>query len=182
VSADYDILSLLNTVVGGGPTGRLFLNLREDKGWTYGAYSSLDTPRHRGVWSVSTEIRADVTPQAVGEILNEIGRLQSELVPEKEFSDKKRSLVAGYALSLETPATILNNYITSRRYNLPADYWEKYPERIMAITREQVQAAAKKYFDPTRVQIVVVGDGSKIGEGLKKFGTVEVYDTEGRRK
>jgi predicted Zn-dependent peptidase len=182
VSADYDILSLLNTVVGGGPTGRLFLNLREEKGWTYGAYSSLSTPRYRGDWSASTEIRGDVTTQAVGEILNEIGRLQGELVPEKEFSDKKRSLVASYALSLETPTAILGNYITSRRYNLPADYWDKYPERIMAITREQVQAAAKKYLDPTRVQIVVVGDGSKIGEGLKKFGTVEVYDTEGRRK
>ena len=181
-SADYDILSLLNAVIGGGPTGRLFLNLREEKGWTYGAYSTLDTPRHRGVWSASTEIRGDVTTEAVGEILGEIRRLQSELVPEKEFSDKKRSLVASYALSLESPATILSNYITSRRYNLPADYWDKYPERIMAITREQVQAAAKKYLDPAHVQIVAVGDGAKIGESLKKFGTVEVYDTEGRRK
>jgi predicted Zn-dependent peptidase len=180
--ADYDVLGLLNAVIGGGPTGRLFLNLREEKGWTYGASSALNTPRHRGDWSASTEIRGDVTTQAVGEILGEIRRLQSELVPEKEFSDKKRSLVAGYALSLESPATILSNYITSRRYNLPADYWDKYPERIMAITREQVQAAAKKYLDPARVQIVAVGDGAKIGESLKKFGTVEVYDTEGRRK
>jgi predicted Zn-dependent peptidase len=182
VSSDYDVFNLLNSVIGGGPTGRLFLNLREEKGWTYGAYSGLTAPRFRGDWSASTEIRGDVTGQAVGEILNEIGRLQSELVPEKEFGDKKRSLVASFALSLETPTAILSNYVTSRRYNLPADYWDKYPERIMAITREQVQAAAGKYLDLKRVQIVAVGDGTKIGEGLKKFGTVEVYDTEGRKK
>jgi zinc protease len=181
-SADYDVFSLLNAVIGGGPTGRLFLNLREEKGWTYGAYSGLSAPRFRGEWSASTEIKADVTDKAVGEILNEVGRLRTEFVPDKEFGDKKRSLVAGYALSLETPAAILSNYITSRRYNLPADYWDRYPERIMAITREQVEAAAQKYLDAKRLQIVAVGDGTKIGEGLKKFGTVEVYDTEGRRK
>jgi zinc protease len=181
-SADYDVFNLLNTVIGGGPTGRLFLNLREEKGWTYGAYSGLTAPRFRGDWSASTEIRGDVTGQAVGEILNEVGRLRTEPIPEKEFGDKKRSLVASYALSLETPTVILSNYITSRRYGLPADYWDKYPERIMAITRDQIQAAAKKYLDVTRVQIVAVGDGAKIGEGLKKFGTVEVYDTEGRKK
>ena len=180
--ADYDVLGLLNAVIGGGPTGRLFLNLREEKGWTYGAYSSLSAPRYRGDWSASTEIRGDVSAQAVGEILGEIRRLQSELVPEKEFSDKKRSLVASFALSLETPATILNNYITSRRYNLPADYWDRYPSGSWRSRREQVQAAAKKYLDPARLQIVAVGDGAKIGEGLKKFGAVEVYDTEGRRK
>ena len=113
---EYDILSMFNTVIGSGPTGRLFLNLREEKGWTYGAYSSLDTPRYRGSWSAQTEIRGDVTASAIEEILNEIKRVQTEPVPDKEFLDKKRSLVAGFALSLESPGTILNNYITSRIY------------------------------------------------------------------
>ena len=76
--------------------------------------------------------------------------MRTEPIPDKEFLDKKRSLVASFALSLETPAAILNNYVTSRRYNLPADYWDKYPERMMAITKEQVQAAAVKYLDPAR--------------------------------
>ena len=70
---------------------------------------------------------------------------------------------------------------TSRLYNLPADYWDKYPERITAITKEQVQAAAQKYLDPGHLQIVAVGDGKKIGESLKKFGPVEVYNTEGKK-
>ncbi len=181
-SPDYDVFSLLNAIIGGGPTGRLFLNLREEKGWTYGAYSGLTAPRFRGDWSAQTEIKGDVTDKAVGEILNEVKRTRTEPIPDKEFLDKKRSLVASFALSLETPAAILNNYVTSRRYKLPADYWDKYPERLMAITKEQVQAAAVKYLDPARLQVVAVGDGKKIGEGLKQFGAVEIYDLDGKIK
>jgi zinc protease len=179
-SPDYDVLQLLNAIIGGGPTGRLFLNLREEKGWTYGAYSGLTAPRFRGDWSAQTEIKGEVTDQAVREILSEVKRTRTEPIPEKEFLDKKRSLVASFALSLETTGSILNNYITSRRYKLPADYWDKYPERMMAVTREQVQAAAVKYLDPVRLHIVAVGDGKKIGEGLKQFGTVEIYDADGK--
>ncbi|MFO7694983.1 MAG: pitrilysin family protein, partial [Vicinamibacterales bacterium] len=181
-SPDYEVFSLLNAIIGGGPTGRLFLNLREEKGWTYGAYSGLTAPRFRGDWAAQTEIKGDVTDKAVSEILNEVKRTRTEPIPDKEFLDKKRSLVASFALSLETPAAILNNYVTSRRYKLPADYWDKYPERLMAITKEQVQAAAVKYLDPARLQIVAVGDGKKIGEGLKQFGAVEVYDLDGKIK
>ena len=89
-------------------------------------------------------------------------------------------MVASFALSLESPTAILSNYMTSWLYQLPADYWDKYPERVMAITEQQVQAAAKKYFDPSRLQIVAVGEGKVIGDILKKFGTVDVYDTEGK--
>jgi predicted Zn-dependent peptidase len=181
-SPDYDVMTLVNAIIGGGPTGRLFLNLREEKGWTYGAYSGLSAPRYRGDWSAQTEIKGDVTDKAVGEILGEVKRIRTEPVPDKEFMDKKRSLVASFALSLETPSAILNNYVTSRRYNLPADYWDKYPERLMAITREQVQAAAQKYLDPARLQVVAVGDGAKIADGLKQFGTVTVYDVDGKPK
>lgn len=181
-SPDYDVLSMLNTVVGGGATGRLFLNLREEKGWTYGAYSNLSAPTYRGSWQAQTEIRADVTEGAISEILNEINRLRSEPVSEKELQEKKRLLVAGFALSLESPGTILSNYITVRRYGLPSDYWDRYPERIMAITQQQIQAAANKYLDPSRIQIIAVSDGKRIGESLKKFGTVVTYDTEGKLK
>jgi predicted Zn-dependent peptidase len=181
-SPDYDVISLLSSIIGGGPTGRLFLNLREEKGWTYGAYTSLSTPRFIGDWSAQTEIKGDVTDKAVSEILNEVKRTRTEPIPDKEFLDKKRSLVASFALSLETPASILSNYITSRRYNLAADYWDKYPERMMAVTKEQTLAAAVKYLDPARLHIVAVGDAKKIGDGLKQFGLVEVYDTDGKIK
>jgi zinc protease len=181
-SPDYDVLSVLNAVIGGGPTGRLFLNLREEKGWTYGAYSSLDAPRYRGAWLVQTEIRGDVTIEAIDEILSEIKRIGNEIVDDQEFRDKKRSLVAAFALSLESPGTILSNYVMSRRYGFPEDYWDRYPDRIMAVTREQVQAAAKKYLDPANLQIIAVGDGAKLGEKLEKFGPVTIFDTEGKIK
>ncbi|HEY3382926.1 MAG TPA: pitrilysin family protein [Vicinamibacterales bacterium] len=179
-SSDYDVLSVTNAIIGGGPTGRLFLNLREEKGYTYGAYSRMSTPRYRGDWGASTQVRTDVTEPALTEILKEVARLRDERIPDKEFQDKKRSLVANFALSLETPSAILGNYVTSWAYGMPADYWDKYPERIMAITQDQIQAAARKYFDSTRLQIVAVGDGKKIGEGLKKFGTLDIYDTDGK--
>jgi len=179
-SADYDVLSLVDSIIGGGPTGRLFLNLREDKGFTYGAYSGLRAPRYRGDWTASTSVRTEVTEAALTEIMREIDRTRNEPVPDKEFQDKKRSLVASFALSLESPGSILGNYITSWMYGLPADYWDKYPDRVMAITKDQVQTIAKKYLDPGRLQVVAVGDGKKIAEGLKKFGKVETFDTEGR--
>ncbi|MGE5362436.1 MAG: M16 family metallopeptidase [Bacteroidales bacterium] len=180
---DYDVLQILNAVIGGGPTGRLFLNLREDKGWTYGAYSGFNgSRRYRGDWSASTEIKGDVTEQAVGEILNELNLTRTQPVPDKELTAKKRSAVASFALSLESPNGIMSRYIESYIYKLPADYWDKYPERVMAVGADQVQAAAKKYLDASRLQIVAVGDGKKIGEGLKKYGTVVVYDTEGKVK
>jgi zinc protease len=179
-SPDYDVLSLTNNIIGGGPTGRLFLNLREEKGFTYGAYSSVAAMRYRGYWLASTSVRTEVTEPALGEIVKEIARMRDEPIPAKEFQDKKRSMVASFALSLESPIAILSNYVTSWLYQLPADYWDKYPERVMAITEQQVQAAAKKYFDPSRIQIVAVGEGKVIGDILKKFGTVEVYDTEGK--
>lgn len=179
-SPDYDVLSLANNIIGGGPTGRLFLNLREEKGFTYGAYSNVAAWRYRGYWLASTSVRTEVTEPALTEMVKEIARLRDEPIPAKEFQDKKRSMVAGFALSLESPTAILSNYITSWLYQLPADYWDKYPERVMAITEQQVQATSKKYFDPGRIQIVAVGEGKVIGDILKKFGKVEVYDTDGK--
>ena len=179
-SPDYDVARLADTIIGGGPSGRLFLNLREDKGYTYGAYSRMTTLRYRGDWSASAEVRTEVTEPALTEMMKEIARMRDERIPDKEFADKKRSLVASFALSLESPGAILSNYIVSYIYKLPADYWDKYPARVMAITQDQVQAVAKKYLDASRLQIVAVGDGKKIAEGLKKFGKVETFDAEGK--
>lgn len=179
-SPEYDVLEVTNAVIGGGPTGRLFLNLREDKGFTYGAYSNVSAPRYCGYWLASTSVRTEVTEAALREIVNEIARLRDQPTPAQEFENQKRSLVASFALSLESPSAILSNYITSWLYKLPADYWDRYPDRVMAVTPAQVQAAARKYFDPARLQIVAVGEGKVIGPALKKFGNVEVYDTEGK--
>jgi zinc protease len=180
-SPDYDVLRVLNEVIGAGPTGRLFLNLREDKGWTYGAYSSVTASTFRGDWVARAEVRTDVTEGAVRETLAEMALLRDQPLTESALQDKKRLLVAGFALSLESPDAMLANYVQRWLYTLPADYWDKYPDRVMAVTSASIQAAARKYFDPSKLQIVVVGDGAKLGDVLKKFGTVETYDTEGKK-
>ncbi len=180
-SPDYDIVTVMNAIIGGGPTGRLFTDLREEKGYTYGAYSNISALQYRGSWSASMDVRTEVTEPALRDLMAEIARMRDEAVPAKEFADKKRGVVSSFALQLESPSAVLSNYISSRLYKLPADYWDKLPNRIDAVTQEQVQAAAKKYLDPSRLQIVVVGDASKIAESLKQFGTVETYDTNGKK-
>lgn len=178
---DYFALTVLNKVIGGGPTGRLFRHLREDKGYTYGAYSSIDAPRFRGVWVADTEVRTEVTEPALTDLLDELRQARDERVPAKELADAKRSLIAAFALTLESPQTLLGNAVTRYRYNLPADYWDQYSQRISAIGDADVQAMAKKYLDPSRLQIVAVGNAEGVGRALRKLGPVEVYDAEGRR-
>jgi zinc protease len=179
---DYDALQLMNAVVGAGPTGRLFTHLREEKGYTYGAFSGMTAGRFKGTWLAQTDVRSEVTEPALTDLMDELRQIRDVTVPAKELADKKRSLVASFALSLESPPAVLNYYITRWLYNLPADYWDKYPERVMAVNAAQVQAMAKKYLDPKNVQIIAVGDGKKVEETLRKFGTLEVYNTEGQKR
>ncbi len=178
---DYDVLQVMNKIIGGGPTGRLFMHLREDKGYTYGAYSQLSPTRYRGDWQASTEVRTEVTDPALRDLLAELTTMREQAVPEKDLQIAKRSMVASFALSLESPQQILGYYTTRWLFRLPADYWDKYPERVMGVSAAQVQAASKKYLDPARVQVVAVGDASKVQEILAKYGPLEVYDTEGKK-
>jgi zinc protease len=178
-NADYDVMSVMDKIIGGGPIGRLFLHLREDKGYTYGATSALDARQHRGDWSASTSVRTEVTGPALRDLLDEVRQLREIPVSDQELLDAKRSMVASFALSLESPAQLLNLYLTQWRYKLPADYWDRYGERVMAVTKEQVQATARQYLAQDRLQIVVVGDPAHVVEALKTLGPVEAYDENG---
>jgi zinc protease len=178
---DYFALAVLNKVIGGGPTGRLFRHLREEKGYTYGASSTVAASRFRGVWVADTEVRTEVTEPALTDLLDELRQAREVPVPATELADSKRSIVASFALTLESPQALLNNALTRYRYSLPADYWDRYPERIMAISAADVQAMAKKYLAPARLQIIAVGNAEGVGRALRKLGAVEVYDVEGRR-
>ncbi len=177
---DYFALEMMNQVLGGGASARLFLNLREDKGYTYGAYSNISSFKFRGTFRASTEVRQDVTKGAMDELMNEIKRIRDEKVPADEFERAKRTIVGGWALQLEFPQFILQNVITQKLYGLPSDFWDTYPQKIAAMTPEDVQRVAQKYLDLGKLQIVVVGDAKKIAAALKPFGPVEMYDTEGK--
>jgi zinc protease len=176
---DYEALTVANRVLG-GTMGRLFRHLREEKGYTYGIGSGFSASKHRGQWSASTSVRTEVTEAALTDLLAEIADMREKTVPASEFADSKRAIVASFALSLENPGAILNYYIQSWTYGFPADYWDTYPARISAVTPEQAKAAAQKYWDGSRLQIVAVGDAPKVADILKKRGTLEVFDADGK--
>ena len=182
VDADYFPLVVMDRIVGGGASARLFLNLREEHGYTYGAYSMLVARRYAGPWIAEASMRTDATTGAMTEFMNEVNRIRDKAVPESELEESKRSIVAGFALSLEDPNQLLDYAITQKIYGLPADYWDTYPAKIMNITSEQVQRVAQKYVVPDALQIVAVGDASKIKPVLEKYGPVEVYDTQGKKR
>ncbi|HKR21019.1 MAG TPA: pitrilysin family protein [Pyrinomonadaceae bacterium] len=179
-SPDYFAVLMADRVLGGGPSGRLFLNLREAKGYTYGAYSNFGGTRFRGTWTSSSEVRTDVTDGAMKEFMYELNRLRDEKVPADELENAKRAIVGSFALSLEQPASLLQNIITQKLYNLPADYWDTYPQKVAAITADDVQRVAQKYIDLGHLQVVAVGDAAKAREVLGKYGKVEVFDAEGK--
>jgi predicted Zn-dependent peptidase len=172
-SDDYFAVLVMNHILGGGPASRLFINLRENKGYTYGVYSVFNGSRFPGVMLASTDVRTPVTDGALHELTGELQRIGSEPVSEQELKNAKRALVGGFALSLESPQTLVSNLATQKLYNLPVDYWDTYPQRVEAITPADVQRVAKKYYDAGRLQIVAVGDSASVKGVLEKYGAVE---------
>jgi zinc protease len=179
---DYVPLTVMNHILGGGAAARLFLNLREEKGYTYGVYSNFTALKYPGPWRAYGDVRTEVTAGAMTEFFREFERLRSERVPAAELEEAKRSLVASFALSLESQAELLGYAIVRKIYGFPADYWDTYPAKIMAVTADDIQRVSKKYINPDNIQVVAVGDVSKIRPIFEKYGPVEVYDTEGKKR
>jgi predicted Zn-dependent peptidase len=176
---DYVPLRVMNDILGGSSAARLFMNLREDKGYTYGAYSRVLAEQYRGTVVANSEVRSEVTQGAVTEFFNEFRRITGESVTAEELQKSKRSMVAQFALSMERPATMLNFAVTAERYGFADDYWDKYPDQIMAVTAADVERVAKKYLNPGAVQIVAVADASKVKPMLEKWGTVTLFAADG---
>jgi zinc protease len=179
-SEDFVPMVVMNHLLGGGPAGRLFLNLREEKGYTYGAYSSFTAVEYPGPWSAGADVRTEVTDGALNEFVNEIQRIRDAKVSAADLSATKRSVIARFALALEQPARLLDFALTRKFYDLPDDYWDTYPDMITAVTADDIQRVARKYLKTETLQIVAVGDGRKIKPMLEKFGTLEVYDSDGK--
>jgi zinc protease len=179
-SPDYVPLVVMNHILGGGAAARLFLNLREEKGYTYGVYSDLTALRYPGPWRAGGSMRTEVTAPAVAEFFNEIRRIRDEKVSDSELADAKRAITARFALSLEQPTGVLAFAMVQKTYGFPPDYWDNYPGQIMAVTAEDLQRVARTYLDPDTMQLVAVGDADKIKPALEKYGPIEVYDSSGK--
>jgi len=186
---DFIPLTVTNRVLGGGPSARLFLNLREEHGYTYGAFSFFTTDTYRGAWQAQAEVQNKVTEGSLHEFMNEFKRIRDTKVPDDELDDARRSIIARFALSLEQPSALLNFWMTAQYYGLPQDYWDRYPEQVAKVSPDVVEATAKKYVDLDHLQIVCVGDGQQPGNNqgkpikdiLKQYGRLEVYDADGKR-
>ncbi len=178
---DYFALTVANHILGGGTTGRLFLNLREEKGYTYGVYSNFTAVKYPGPWSAGGDVRTEVTAGAMTEFFKEFQRLREEKVSPTELDEAKRAIVASFALSLESPDELLSDAIVRKIYGFPPDYWDTYPAKVTAVSAEDIQRVARKYINPDNLQVVAVGDVSKIRAIMEKYGPVEVYDAEGKR-
>ncbi|HLJ27573.1 MAG TPA: pitrilysin family protein [Candidatus Angelobacter sp.] len=177
---DYVPLAVANRILGGGGASRLFANLREDKGYTYGAYSRVTGDLYPGTFVANTEVRNAVTEGSLHEIMYEFKRLRDQKVPQGELEEAKRSIISSFALSLANPAGIVNSWMSVKYYGLAPDYWDHYSDQIAKVDADTVQRMAKKYIDLDHLQIVVVGDAKQVGQAVAKYGTVEMFDADGK--
>jgi zinc protease len=178
-------VSVMNSVLGGGVfSGRLMQNLREDKGYTYGARSSLSSDRLVGRFNAQTEVRNPVTDSTVIEIKKEMERMINEPVEQENLDLIKNFMNGSFARSLESPRTIANFALNIERYGLPKDYYATYLERLGKVSSQDVQQMASKYIKPSNSYIIVGGNKSEVAATLEKFsseGDVAFFDPFGRK-
>lgn len=180
-SPDVIKAKVMNSILGGGSTARLFMNLREGHGYTYGAYSSITPNELVGNFRASAKVRNEVTDSSVFEFNNELKRMITENVTTEELEGVKNYMTGTFAYSLQDPQTIARFAINTIKYNLPKDYYANYLKNVAAVTIEDVRAMAEKYIKPENAHIVIVGDKA-VAENLAKFSAdekVNFYDTYG---
>jgi zinc protease len=176
---EYYSLQMMNQILGGGAQARLFLDLREEHGYTYGAYSNFNAEIYPGDWLAAAAVRTPVTDGSMTQFVYQFKRMSSEPVAPSELEDARHAIVASFALSLEQPARLLDYWMTVQYYGLPSDYWDQYADHITAVDAAAVQAAARKFVDLAHMQWICVGDRRLIQEALAKYGPVSVVDAEG---
>ena len=168
-----------NKILGGGANARLFMILREQKSWTYGAYSNLNSNRNAGYFQATSEVRTEVTDSALVEMLVQLKRIGAEAVPTLEFDQAKNAMTGTFPLSIETAGQVAAQVANAKLLGLPADYVQTYRQKLSAVTVSQMQAAAKAAIRPGQALIVVVGDGAKIYEKLLAIGPVRIVSPDG---
>ena len=177
---DIEPLRVANQILGGGMSGRLFTNLREDKAFTYGAYSSFGVDELNSTFGASAKVRNEVTDSAIVEFLYEIGRMRTEAVSDEDLIAAKASLSGAFGRSLESTASAASFALNIARYNLPTDYYNNYLARLDAVTAEDVLRVSKEYMRTDNLTISVVGKAQDVAAGLAAFGTVEYFNAEGQ--
>ncbi|MFZ0428783.1 MAG: pitrilysin family protein [Acidobacteriota bacterium] len=177
---EYHLLKLVNQVLGGGGSARLFLRLREQKGYTYGAYSSVSGYAQAGVLVAGTSVRTEKTREAVTDILEEMTGLREAPPAQAELDRCKAELIGAFLRRLETPASVAALEATRRLTGLPLDYYREFIPRIQSVTTRQVQEAAARFLLPEHSLVVVIGDRRVLEPELASLGPVSVFNAAGQ--
>ncbi|HWS73081.1 MAG TPA: pitrilysin family protein, partial [Thermoanaerobaculia bacterium] len=177
---DYFSLSVMNALLGGVFNSRINLNLREKHGYTYGARSAFGFRRQSGPFVVSAPVRNEVTRESVNEVLNELRRIRTGDVEERELNDTKSYLMGVFPATVQSASDVASRLVDMELYDLPDDYFDHYRENIGAIGKAEVERVAQKYIDPERALIVIVGNASQVREPLAGLGMpIHTLDIEG---
>jgi zinc protease len=181
---DYYALQVMDSILGGTSSSRLFMNLREDKGYTYGAYSGFSFRRGAGPFTASGDVQTAVTKESVIEFIKELNGIRGSIpVTESELEANKQSLIRSFPGNFETNGQISNQLGALFTYGLPETYFNDYITKVNAVTVEEVNRVANKYLTPDKMAIVIVGDKAVIEPKLKEIDvlgkTVRLLDAEG---
>jgi zinc protease len=178
LTSEFFPMSVGNNILGGGVSSRMFTDIRERDGFAYDAHSEYVTGRDAATFSAVTQVRNEVIEPALKEVLEEMDRMASQPVSKEELANIKNYMSGLYLLRLETQEGLANQLNGMKTLGLPENYLETYVTRVRSVEPGEIQAAAKKYVSSAQAAIVVVGDASKIGEALKKFGEVSVVKAQ----
>jgi zinc protease len=177
---DYFPISVMNSILGGVFNSRINLNLRERHGYTYGARSAFAFRRAPGPFVVSAPVRNEVTRESVEEVLNELRRIRTGDIEDRELDDTKSYLMGVFPATVQSASDVASRLLDMELYGLPEDYFDRYRENIASITKSDIARVAQKYIDPDRALIVIVGNANQIREPLGTLGMpLHEIDVEG---
>jgi Predicted Zn-dependent peptidases len=177
---DYFPFLVMNQVLGAGASSRMFMNLREEKGYTYGAYTRFDAKRLGGDFEATAEVRTAVTGDSLKEFFYELDRIRNERVSDQELADAKNFLIGVFPIRAETQEGLTNLIVSQYLHGLPTDYLQTYREKVSAVTADDLERVAKKYIHPEKLAIVIVGDASEILLQAESYtDKVQIFDTNG---
>jgi zinc protease len=176
-SADYPAAAVMNSMLGGLFSSRINMNLREEHGYTYGAFSFFRFYRGTGPFLAGAQVRTDVTAPAAEQLFKELNAIHSKPLTDSELRLGKDSIIRALPGSFESANNVNEQLADLWLFNLPQDYYAKLPAKVEAVTSADAQAAAEKYIHPEQMLLIAVGDKAKIESGLQglKLGTVESW-------
>lgn len=178
-NADYIPLVTVNTLFGGYFNSRINNNLRERNGYTYGARSAVEALKMPGTVSVVASVGTGVTDSALAEIFNELRAITNEPVNDEELTMVKNYVIGSQALQIETPGQVASFVRAVALYDLPADYYQRFPNEVRMLDGKALLQVAQRYMRPTGMVAVIAGDAATIRSGLERFGPVKVVNEKG---